>query len=77
MKRKIKRKIEDLWREIEQKLEVFEEECKDFKECLEDENLGEAGIRICFAITSLKTIEEKLEDIELLEELLEEKYDKD
>ena len=71
MKEKIKRKIEDLWREMEQKLEVFEEVCEDFKKCLEDKNLGEARLKIWFAIASLITIEEKLEDIELLEELLE------
>jgi len=72
MKEKIKRRVDELWKEVEFGLKVFEEAYSQLKEVLEKKKLGDIGmVKMYSALMYLKGVSKALEDIELLEDLLE------
>lgn len=75
MKRKIKRRIDDLWSKIEFEWKCFEEEYSHAKKYIEGKKKGEALVSVGFAIVHLRIIEDCLGDIELLERLLAEEHE--
>ena len=73
MKRKIKKRIDELWKKVDFGLEVFEEAYSGLKEVLEKRKLGDIGmVKMYSALMYLEGVKKALEDIELLEDLLEE-----
>ncbi|RLG06898.1 MAG: hypothetical protein DRN68_06275 [Thaumarchaeota archaeon] len=73
MKRKIKKRIDELWKKVDFGLEVFEEAYSGLKEVLEKRKLGDIGmVKMCSALMYLEGVKKALEDIELLEDLLKE-----
>ena len=70
MREKIKRRIDELWSKIEFEWKCFEDEYSHAKKYIEGKKKGEALVSVVFAIIHLRTIEDCLGDIELLERLL-------
>jgi len=72
MKERIEKRVEELWKEVEFGLKVFEEAYSQLKEVLEKKKLGDIGmVKMYSALMYLKGVSKALEDIELLEGLLE------
>ena len=73
IEKRIKRRINELWKKVDFGLKVFEEAYSQLKEVLEKRKLGDIGIvKMCSALMYLEGVKKALEDIELLEDLLEE-----